>query len=108
MMYYEFEAGNKQYKLRINTRGVIQLEKVLGCNPLGIFGNGEDLPTVTTMVNVLHASLQQYQHGITLNDASDIFDDYIADGNNITDFVQVILRVYEVSGIIPKIDTEKN
>lgn len=111
MLYYEFEAGNKQYKLRINTRSVIQLEKVLGCNPLGIFGDGETLPTVTMMVTVLHAALQQYHHGISMNDAFDIFDNYIEDGNNVTDFVQVILEVYQVSGIIPKVDgteTEKN
>ena len=111
MLYYDFEAGNKQYKLRINTRSVVQLEKVLGCNPLGIFGDGETLPTITVMVTVLHAALQQYHHGITLNDAFDIFDKYLEDGNNATDFVTVILEVYKVSGLIPKVDeteTEKN
>lgn len=111
MLYYDFEAGNKAYKLRINTRNVIQLEKALGCNPLGVFGNGEELPTVTTMVIVLHASLQQYQHNISMEDAYNIFDEYLADGNNVTDFVKVILEIYQVSGLIPKvedIETEKN
>ena len=50
MMYYEFEVGNKVYKLRLTTRNVVSLEKQLGCNPLGIFGNGETLPTVSQMV----------------------------------------------------------
>lgn len=109
MMYYDFEAGNKTYKLRINTRNIIQLEKALGCNPLGIFGDGETVPTITVMVTVLQAALQQYHHGITLNDAYDIFDDYIADGNTAINFVNVILEIYKVSGLVPKeVETEKN
>lgn len=111
MLYYDFNAGNKAYKLRINTRNVIQLEKALGCNPLGIFGDGEEMPTVEKMVAVLHASLQQYQHNMGINEAYEVFDDYLADGNNITDFVSVILSIYEVSGLIPKVEsinTEKN
>lgn len=102
MMYIDFEAGNKSYKLRLNTRNMIALEKVLGCNPLAIFGDGETIPTVTVMVSILHASLQQYQHGITVNDAFDIFDDYLADGHNAIDFVTVILDIYKASGLVPK------
>lgn len=109
MMYYDFEAGNKSYKLRINTRSIVQLEKAIGCNPLAIFGDGETVPTVTVMVTVLHSALQQYHHGITINDAYDIFDDYIADGNTAIDFVTVILEIYKVSGLVPKeVETEKN
>lgn len=100
MMYYDFEAGNKAYKLRLNTRGIVSLEKRLGCNPLAIFGNGESMPTLTSMVEVLHASLQSYHHGITIDDAYDIFDAYLEDGNSMTDFVKVILEIYKASGII--------
>ncbi len=100
MMYVDFNAGDKAYKLRLNTRNVIALEKQLGCNPLSIFGDGSTIPTITVMVNVLWASMQQYHHGITLNDAYDIFDAYLTDGNSITDFIHVILEIYKVSGII--------
>ena len=107
MLYVDFSAGNKDYKLRLNTRNLVQLEKQLGCNPLSIFGEGEELPTVTTMVQVLYASLVQYNHGISLNDAYDIFDDYLADGHAMTDFISVIIDIYKVSGLI-KESTEKN
>ncbi|MGM9543615.1 MAG: DUF6096 family protein, partial [Romboutsia timonensis] len=100
MMYVDFAAGNKNYKLRLNTRNLVMLEKQLGENPLSIFGNGETLPTITQMVNVLYCSLLQYNHGINLNDAYDIFDDYLADGNSMTDFIPVILEIYKVSGLI--------
>lgn len=106
MNYIDFEAGNKEYKLRLNTRDVIALEKRIGCNPLAIFGDGDTIPTMTTMVAVLHASLTQYQHGIKLEDAYTIFDDYLADGNSMTDFITVILEIYKASGLIK--DEPKN
>lgn len=108
MMYVDFSAGNKEYKLRLSTRAIVALEKQIGCNPLGIFGKGDMLPEVTVMVNILHASLQQLQHGIDLNAAYGIFDDYLADGNTITDFITVILEIYKVSGLIEGDKTEKN
>ena len=100
MMYVDFTAGNKDYKLRLSTRNVVTLEKQLGCNPLSIFGDGDKLPTVTEMVYVLYTSLLQYNHGISLNDAYGIFDDYLADGNSATDFIAIILEIYKVSGLI--------
>lgn len=106
MNYIDFEVGNKTYKLRLNTRNIVLLEKQLGCNPLNIFGDGETIPTVTVMVAILHASLQQYNHGITLNDAYDLFDEYMADGHSSVEFIPVILDIYKASGIIPK-DIEK-
>ena len=106
MNYIDFEVNGKSYKLRLTTRNIVLLEKQLGCNPLRIFGDGEEVPTITVMVAILHASLQQYNHGITLNDAYDIFDEYLADDHTMTDFIYVILDVYKISGLI-KTD-EKN
>ena len=109
-MYVNFEANNKAYKLRLNTRNVVALEKALGTNPLNIFDvSGDTMPSVTSMVTVLHAALQQYNHGVSMNDAYDIFDDYINDGHSIDEFIYVILDIYRESGIIPKeASTEKN
>ena len=108
MMFVDFHAGDKDYKLRLNTRNIAMLEKQLGCNPLAIFGNGETLPQITTMVQILYASLIQYNHGISLDDAYAIFDDYLADGNTATDFITVLLDIYKVSGLIKKDSNEKN
>lgn len=109
MMYVDFTAGNKDYKLRLNVRNTVALEKQLGCNPLAIFGDGSTIPTVTVMVSILWASLQQYHHGISMNDAFDIFDEYLNEGHAVTDFLNVIVEVYKASGIIKnEVDTEKN
>lgn len=108
MFYTEFNAGGKTYKLRLNTRNLITLEKRIGGNPLMIFGAGDKLPTVTTMVDILFVSLQELNHGIGLEEAYSIFDKWIEEGHNITDFVEVILEIYKVSGIMKKDTTEKN
>lgn len=108
MMFYDFMVGEKTYKLRLTTRNIVSLEKALGCNPLGIFGSGDTLPTVSEMVNILFYSMQQYNHGISLNDAYDIFDCWIEDGNTVTDFIPVILEIYKISGIIKESGAEKN
>lgn len=108
MMYVDFTAGNKTYKLRLSTRNTVMLEKQLNCNPLAIFGNGDSLPTVTTMVQILYCSLLQFNHGISLDDAYDIFDAYLADGHSATDFITVLLDIYKVSGLIKKDNIEKN
>lgn len=108
MMYYEFNAGGKEYKLRLATRNIVALEKNIGCNPLAIFGDGDTIPTLTVMVSVLHASLQQYQHNISMNEAYDIFDAWLADGNNMIEFVPVIIEIYKVSGLVKELGEGAN
>lgn len=108
MFYYDFTAGSKDYKLRLDTRAIVALEKRIGCNPLAIFGKGDTIPTVSTMVAILHASLQSCQHGLSMDDAYNIFDDYLTDGNTSTDFINVIVEIYKVSGIINDKLVEKN
>ena len=109
-MYFDFEAGNKAYKLRLTTKAVMNLESKIGCNPMMIFGtSGNRIPTVTEMIHILHNSLTHFNHGITLNDAMGIFDAWLDDGHTPTDFIAVIVEVYKVSGIIPNTseDTEE-
>ena len=113
MMYVDFNAGGKDYKLRLATRNIVALEKAIGGNPLGIFGTGGELPSITTMVNILWFSMQKVHHGISLNDAYDIFDEYLEE-KSMTDFIPVILEIYKVSGLIKpdnnseEEETEKN
>ena len=99
-MFVDFNAGGKEYKLRLNTRNTITLEKQLGCNPLAIFGDGETMPQITTLVQVLYCSLLQLNHGVTLENAYDIFDDYLNDGHTATEFLSVVINIFKVSGLI--------
>lgn len=99
MMYVDFSAANKDYKLRLSTRSVVALESKLGCNPLLLFGDGDRMPTITDMVTVLYFSMQQLNHGISMEDTYEIFDAYLEE-HSATDFIPVILEIYKVSGLI--------
>ena len=100
MLFKEFEVGGRTYKLAMKTRSVIELEKKKGCNPIAVFGDGDRVPTVTDMINILSAALQRFEHGLTQNDAISIFDTWLDEGHNIAEFIPVILDVYKVSGLI--------
>lgn len=109
MMYVDFIVGNETYKLRLSVRNIVALEKQLGCNPLSIFGDGETLPTITTMVQILHASLQSLNHGIDMNTAYDLFEKWLNDGHEMAEFLAIIVEVYKVSGLIKNSgESEKN
>jgi hypothetical protein len=107
MLYTELEVNNKVYKLRLNTRNTVALEKAIGCNPLAIFGDGDTIPKIQTMVYVLFYSLNQYQHSISLDDAYNIFDEYLME-HSATDFINVIVEIYKASGLIKQVETNES
>ena len=103
MNFVNFEAGEKTYKLKMSITDVINLEKKIGCNPMGIFGldeNNPQMPTVTDMVAILCHSMQKYEHGITMREAAEIFENWLEDGHQIGEFVPIIFDIFKVSGII--------
>lgn len=103
-MYTEFTAGDRTYKLRLTTQGIISLERTLGCNPLQMFmGIDNDiLPRISDMMIVLHQMLQTYEHGIKLDDVYEIYDTYIKDGHTMWDLVPVIIEAFQEAGFLPK------
>lgn len=101
MIYYDFVVGDTTYKLRLTTRSIMNLEKKIGMNPLMIFGaSGDNVPTVSVMLQILYNALEPLNHGIGESEACSIFDKWLADGHTITDFIPVILEVYKVSGLL--------
>lgn len=108
MMYYDFEAGGKAYRLRISTRNMVALEKQLGCNPLMLL-HTDGIPTITSMLQILHASLQDMHHGMSMDKVYGIWDDFIADGHTASDFLGVLVDVFRVSGLLSNDEVdEKN
>ena len=106
-MYFDFEAGNKAYKLRLTTKAIMALESKIGCNPKMIFSaSGNRVPTVTEMIHILHNSLTAMHHGITFDKAVEIFDAWLTEGHTDTDFIPVIIGIYRVSGIFPQEATD--
>lgn len=105
MNYYTFTVGNKEYKLRLGTRAVVNLEKRLGKNPIDVFTSltGNQLPKTTDMMYILHASMEQLNHGVSIDSVYDIYDEYLEEGHTLADFINVVLDVFKMSGLIDDI-----
>ena len=107
MMYHNFEAGGNEYKLRIPTQNVVMLEKQLGRNPIALFN--DEIPTITAMLQVLHASLQDMHHGMGMKNVYKIWDEWLADGHTPSDFLGEMVDIFKVSGLLSNDEVdEKN
>lgn len=102
MNYTTFNAGGKEYKLRLPTSAVIKLEERLGYNPLHIFGDGTQTPKVTNLVDFLWAALY-INHNVSYEEACILFDAWLDDGNTPPEFLPIIIEVYKNSGLIKKV-----
>ena len=101
--YVEF-AGKKVYKLRLGIGSIVELEKDLGYSPLMVFGTdgAQKIPTTGEMIAILHRSLEKYEHGISMKQAEEIFEEWLESGHTLVEFVSVIVEIYKVSGILPR------
>lgn len=108
MLYTVFNVGEDEYKLRLSVMNIVSLEKAIGCNPTAIFGDGDTIPSLTTLVTVIHYSLQQYHHGINLSETYKIVDQWLAEGHTQIELIPIIIELYKNSGLLPKDDESKN
>lgn len=101
-MYTELIIGGETYKLRLNTRASIQLEKALGCNPMNILIAMEsgNLPKLNDVIIMLQAMLQCFHHGYNTDKTIDLFDKYVDDGKSMLDLLPVFIEVFQKSGYI--------
>ena len=96
MLYITLKNSDAEYKLRLNIKGLINLEKRLGKSPMEAIGD-----SLEDMMIVFHESLQAYQHGISFDDACDICDKWCDEGHTQTEDLPILLlQVYAVSGMI--------
>lgn len=109
MNFVTLPINDKEYKLVLTTRGLVELEKKLGYNPIEILMRASEgtLPQIGEMVYTFWAACLKYNHNININTAYDIFDDYIAEGHSYTDFLEVMVDIFKASGLIPEeVNTE--
>lgn len=86
-----------EYKLKLSTSAIIELESKLNSNLLNILNDG--IPSLQIMAMLIHGALKKYNHGISLNDVNDILDDYFDEGGSQLDLLQnVIIPIFNVSG----------
>ena len=102
------EIEGREYRCKITTKALVVLESKLGVNPVMLFAQEGVIPKLTDLMFVFHASLQAYEHGISLNDAYDLYDKYIEEGHSLNDFIPELVKIMQVSGLIALKGEEKN
>ncbi len=110
MLYTIFTVKDQDYKLRLGAKEAVVLEKKLGSNPLNIMvgiAQNNQIPELSVLLDILHASLVHFQHNITINDVYDLFDEYCDEGHSIVDLVPVVIDVFKVSGFFKEEEAEE-
>lgn len=113
MLYTVFTVGDKEYKLRATASSIIEIEKRLGGkNPLDILMaiEGGELPPVSSILYILHGSMQKFHSKTDLQRVMQIYDEYIEAGNTYMDIIKVLMDVFRVSGFFataPKTEQEE-
>ena len=70
--YWEIDENTK-LKLKITTEQTLELEKKYRKNLIGMIGDEDNIPPLTTMLQVVHAAAVPWQHGIKLKDIISLY-----------------------------------
>lgn len=102
-MFTELIIGGDSYKLRLNTKASVALEKALGYNAISMFMDIDNgiMPKLGDILIVLHAMLQPMNHGISMDKVYDLFDRYVDEGHNMYDLIPLFVEVFQESGYMP-------
>lgn len=102
MLYHVIKIGEREYKCALNMKSLVSAEKRLGENPLNMLMriSGDELPSFESLMILFHESLQKFEHGITMDDTYNIYDEYTAEGNTFADFMLAIVEIFKTSGLI--------
>ena len=101
-MFKQITIKGKNYNLKLTSRALVKLERELGTNPVNLFMvEGTALPQMEGLIKVFRYSFPKDMN-ISEDQAFDLFDDFIEEGNDLTSFIEMIVEVFKVSGIIPK------
>ena len=111
MNYTTFTVKGKEYKAKINARGSVELERFLGTNPVNIIlamGETEEVPSLEKMLKIIQVAVATFMPSFKMNDAYDLYDDFIEEGNAMSDIVPIVLDIFKASGYLKKEEDEKN
>lgn len=99
-----WNVGGKEYRLKLTTAMICQLENKYKKNLLNCIN---EMPPLSTMLTIVQGAMQKYHHGISYSKVQDIYDEYTDEGGNQTDFfTDVVIEVLTVSGFFTDSQTE--
>lgn len=92
-----WEIGGEEYKLKLTTATVCQLEDRFKCNLMNILSNG--IPPLNIMLSITQCAMKTWRHGIKYEHVQAMFDKYLEEGGTQLSFMtDIIMPIYSVSG----------
>lgn len=89
----------ENHKLRLTPSNIMELERMYKRNLLNLMGDMDHLPSLTTMLQITHAAMKTWQHGLKLATVENLFEKYLEEGGSQLQFyVEVFMKIYTVSG----------
>lgn len=96
--YATWEVDNVEYKLKLTTSQILKLEENYKINLLTIIAEG-NIPPLKIMLDIVHASMQKFHHGMKKDSVCDLFDTYIDEGGSqIKLYTDVLMPIFNASG----------
>ena len=71
-------VGGKEYKMKLTTAVICQLEEKFKNNLLNILDVG--LPPLAVMLTIIQGAMKTWEHGIRFVDVQNLFDKYCEEG----------------------------
>ena len=95
-----WEVGGKTYRLKLKTNKIVELETKYKTNLMNIMGTGQGgMPALSVMLDVAHAAMSEWQHGITKNEVQNLFSQCVEEGGSQLQFyMTVYMEIFTVSG----------
>lgn len=95
-----WEVGGRTYKLKLRTPAIVELEQKYKTNLMNIMGSGQGgMPALSVMLDVAHAAMKDWQHGITKNEVQSLFSKYVEEGGSqLSFYMTVYMEIFTVSG----------
>lgn len=94
------KVGDKEYKLRLSSWAVYELELREKQSIVKLFQGAEDVSVIAPFVKVIHAALQEYQPEIDLKEAFKIYDELITvEKYNLKKLQDLVEDLLEQSGL---------
>lgn len=93
-------VGGKEYKLKLGTATIKQLESKYKTNLMNVMGSGEGgMPALSVMLDIAHNAMKDHNHGIKASDVDNLFDKYMDEGGSQLEFyTSVYMDIFAVSG----------
>lgn len=94
-----WDVGNESLKLKLEINETMELEKKFRKNLISLIGDEDNIPPLTTMLQIIHAAASPWKHGLKFKDIVSYFEKYRAEGGTqLNLYVDVYLQVFMVSG----------